>query len=122
MAQTRAISRACRSAFAHVVVMMKAGLETTPAEEIPSGGFSDADDRAIDTAPAKPAGPALITDEQRDVIQALAPAAGRTTQQICELYEIKSLKELTAGKAAKLIERLQGDAKAQAAKIGRAHV
>ena len=35
MAQTRAISRACRSAFAHVVVMMAAGLETTPAEEIP---------------------------------------------------------------------------------------
>lgn len=35
MAQTRAISRACRSAFAHVVVMMDAGLMTTPAEEIP---------------------------------------------------------------------------------------
>jgi hypothetical protein len=34
MCQTRAISRACRSAFAHVVVMMNAGLETTPAEEI----------------------------------------------------------------------------------------
>jgi hypothetical protein len=34
MAQTRAISRACRSAFAHVVVMMNAGLETTPAEEM----------------------------------------------------------------------------------------
>jgi hypothetical protein len=34
MAQTRAISRACRSAFAFVVAMMDAGLETTPAEEI----------------------------------------------------------------------------------------
>ena len=34
MAQTRAISRACRSAFAHVVVMMDAGLSTTPAEEM----------------------------------------------------------------------------------------
>jgi hypothetical protein len=34
MAQTRAMSRAGRSAFAHVVVMMKAGLETTPAEEM----------------------------------------------------------------------------------------
>jgi hypothetical protein len=41
MAQTRAISRACRSAFAHVVVMMNAGLETTPAEEVPFGGFQD---------------------------------------------------------------------------------
>lgn len=41
MAQTRAISRACRSAFAHVVVMMNAGLSTTPAEEVPDGGFQD---------------------------------------------------------------------------------
>jgi hypothetical protein len=42
MCQTRAISRACRSAFAHVVVMMNAGLETTPAEEVPHDGFADA--------------------------------------------------------------------------------
>lgn len=34
MAQTRAISRACRAAFAYVVVMLDAGLETTPAEEM----------------------------------------------------------------------------------------
>lgn len=34
MAQTRAISRACRTAFAHVVVLMKENLETTPAEEV----------------------------------------------------------------------------------------
>ena len=42
MAQTRAISRACRSAFAFVVTYMDAGLETTPAEEVPSEGFADA--------------------------------------------------------------------------------
>ena len=41
MAQTRAISRACRSAFAHVVVMIDGGLSTTPAEEVPEGGFND---------------------------------------------------------------------------------
>ena len=41
MAQTRAISRACRSAFAHVVVMMNEGLEVTPAEEVPAEGFKD---------------------------------------------------------------------------------
>lgn len=34
MAQTRAISRACRSAFAHVVVMINRNLSTTPAEEM----------------------------------------------------------------------------------------
>lgn len=39
MAQTRAMSRAGRTAFAHVVVMMKAGLATTPAEEVPQDGF-----------------------------------------------------------------------------------
>lgn len=39
MAQTRAISRACRAAFAHVVVLMDAGLSTTPAEEVPDDGF-----------------------------------------------------------------------------------
>lgn len=42
MCQTRAISRACRSAFAFVVVMIDAELSTTPAEEVPDGGFNDA--------------------------------------------------------------------------------
>ena len=56
MAQTRAISRACRSAFAHVVVLMDAGLETTPAEEVPHGGFDDAPRAPVKmpTAAAKP--------------------------------------------------------------------
>lgn len=49
MAQTRAISRACRSAFAHVVVLMDAGLSTTPAEEVPSNGFHN-DGEVIDAA------------------------------------------------------------------------
>lgn len=40
MAQTRAISRVCRTAFAFVVTLMDAGLSTTPAEEIPMGGES----------------------------------------------------------------------------------
>jgi hypothetical protein len=34
MAQTRAISRVCRSAFAHVVILIDAELQTTPAEEM----------------------------------------------------------------------------------------
>lgn len=42
MAQTRAISRACRSAFAHVVVLIDKSLSTTPAEEVPEGGFEPA--------------------------------------------------------------------------------
>lgn len=41
MAQTRAISRACRSAFAFVVTLIDGNLSTTPAEEVPDGGFVD---------------------------------------------------------------------------------
>jgi len=41
MCQTRAISRACRSAFAHIVVLIDSNLSTTPAEEVPHGGFED---------------------------------------------------------------------------------
>lgn len=55
MAQTRAISRACRSAFAHVVVMIDAKLSTTPAEEVPYGGFqNDQDVAPKDTGPGLP--------------------------------------------------------------------
>lgn len=51
MAQTRAMSRSCRSAFAHVVVMMNAGLATTPAEEVPSEGFDRETGEVIDLHP-----------------------------------------------------------------------
>lgn len=46
---TRAMSRAARSAFAHVVMMMDAGLATTPAEEVPSEGFAE---KAVNPAPS----------------------------------------------------------------------
>lgn len=61
MCQTRAISRACRSAFAHVVVMMNAGLSTTPAEEVSPGGFDEdgvvIDQPAQKARPEPPGGP-----------------------------------------------------------------
>ena len=61
MAQTRAISRACRSAFAHVVVMMNAGLSTTPAEEVPMGGFDDdRSETARDVTPPKDKSPTTL--------------------------------------------------------------
>lgn len=59
MAQTRAISRACRGCFAHVVVLMNEGLSTTPAEEVPEGGFNNHFEETKSEDP-KPA----ITDEQ----------------------------------------------------------
>ena len=46
MAQTRAVSRVCRTAFAFGVVMIDEGRQTTPAEEIPQGG-------EVSAAPAK---------------------------------------------------------------------
>lgn len=49
MAQTRAMSRAARSVFAHVVVLMDAGLSTTPAEEM------DAVHEEKDVSPLTPA-------------------------------------------------------------------
>jgi hypothetical protein len=57
MAQTRAISRACRSAFAHVVVMIDAGLSTTPAEEVPDGGFIEGQFEERQVSPVEPATP-----------------------------------------------------------------
>lgn len=51
MCQTRAISRACRAAFAHIVVLMDAGLSTTPFEEVPDGGFKEPPERFEDAAP-----------------------------------------------------------------------
>lgn len=115
MAQTRAISRACRSAFAHVVVMMNAGLSTTPAEEVPIGGFDDGPAPAPEPRQQRQTDKALakITDEQRDVIAGLAQAADMGLQVICEGYKIASLKDLPASKYAKLVERLKADAAAR---------
>jgi hypothetical protein len=79
MAQTRAISRACRSAFAFVVTYMDAGLETTPAEEVPHGGFDDAPRPAAPVryqAQSKPA-PRMVDEDVIDVepvrVEAKAP-------------------------------------------------
>jgi hypothetical protein len=84
MAQTRAISRACRSAFAHVVVLMNAGLETTPAEEVPSGGFIDAE--ATETSRPRP------QPEKRERESPPAPAPqqeGETHEADITLGEVK---------------------------------
>jgi hypothetical protein len=77
MAQTRAISRACRSAFAFVVTMMDAGLETTPAEEVPQDGFSDAPRPASPVryqAQSKPA-PRMVDEDVIDVVPEPVKAA-----------------------------------------------
>jgi hypothetical protein len=58
MAQTRAISRVCRSAFAHCVVLIDADLSTTPAEE--------ADSVSVDVSPIASAKP--VKYDQEDLV------------------------------------------------------
>jgi hypothetical protein len=81
MCQTRAISRACRSAFAHVVVMMNAGLETTPAEEVPHDGFADA--KPVGGSAANTTPPARTAPPPRPA----APADTVTEAEIRSLYD-----------------------------------
>jgi hypothetical protein len=69
MAQTRAISRACRSAFAHVVVLMDAELSTTPAEEVPDGGFSDEPRNVTPAASGAKAQTGLTLQERADAFE-----------------------------------------------------
>lgn len=51
MAQTRAISRVCRSAFAFCVVMIDSNLQTTPAEEIPYADVQASSTATVTVAP-----------------------------------------------------------------------
>jgi hypothetical protein len=84
MAQTRSISRACRSAFAHVVVMMQAGLETTPAEEMQG----DESGVVVDAQPVK--------QEGRDVeLDALCKQAGIAAAFYLNRAKVKSASELS---------------------------
>lgn len=87
MCQTRAISRACRSAFAHVVVLIDRNLSTTPAEEVPHGGFEDINTDKYE-APTKEAVKivAEVTNEkvgeQRDIVLKFGKWKGVSVRQI----------------------------------------
>ena len=87
MVQTRAISRACRSAFAHVVVLIDSGLSTTPAEEVPHGGFEDINTDKYES-PAKEAVKIVAevtnekTTEERDIVLKFGKWKGVSVRQI----------------------------------------
>lgn len=99
MAQTRAISRACRSAFAHVVVLMDAGLSTTPAEEVPDGGFKPQSDERSEwresskPAPTKSANP----ETAKTRIISVAEKSGETKGKPWTVYIIKCENGTEAG-------------------------
>jgi hypothetical protein len=79
-----------------------------PAEDDDGNAAARSTPRAA--APANNA-PVPVTDEQRDLIQQLAPGAGKTLQGICEAYRVTTIKNLTHSQAEKLIERLKADTK-----------
>jgi hypothetical protein len=81
---------------------------------IPTEGDNDADSATHEVA-AAPVPPAPITEDQRDIIQTLGPAVGKSTQDICAAYKIPALTSLTEAQAAKLIARLQAEAPAKEA-------
>lgn len=93
MAQTRATSRACRSALAFLVPLIDASLSTTPAEEIPvesSGHTPEVHQAAtVDMPPARhpmdrPASDYnLVTPKQRGLLKALT--ADLDESQLAEL-------------------------------------
>lgn len=70
MAQTRAMSRACRSAFAHVVTMIDNDLGTTPAEEMV--GVIDNDGPGSSWGKTGKAG--AVEEAERDGLTKNAPA------------------------------------------------
>jgi len=108
MAQTRAISRACRSAFAHVVVMIDAGLSTTPAEEVPDDGFDGPPmKQARDAAPQKSTEqPSGMPDAEYAKLANLLKATGVPPKKLLDEYKVKDLRQLSQHQYADAIERL----------------
>jgi hypothetical protein len=93
MAQTRAISRACRMAFSHVVTLMDAKLETTPMEEVPEGGFENA--KPVNVKPAQTTTPKQPVNR---VIKAEQPKAASTDIMEMTVRGAWSTYEITFGK------------------------
>lgn len=86
MAQTRATSRACRSALAFLVPLIDASLSTTPAEEVPTEAEAE---QANDFPPVrhpmdrKPSDYSLVTPAQRRLLGSLTQ--GLSEPQLAEL-------------------------------------
>jgi len=130
MAQTRATSRACRSALAWVVPLLNAGLETTPAEEIPHDAeviVANVVPVVATTAPVveKPAKTLKATRKQLDEILSLYAKAQETGrldgdywEKVRQDYKIRSSKvseSLLSDQADEIISHLGGIIKMGAA-------
>lgn len=86
MAQTRAVSRACRTAFAHVVVLMDAGLDTTPAEEANEGLDDEGLQNVTPKADPKPSRPEMQADPLKEAGETNSDLESReiTKEQLAE--------------------------------------
>lgn len=120
MAQTRATSRACRSALAWIVPLLDAGLETTPAEEIP---HAEVETRSMpvqssDIKPEVPeAGIKLNVSEQtmtkiiglisRAKKEGVIDDAEKFRSEMRQTYGVKSAKDLTEAQAEEVLDSLQ---------------
>ncbi len=106
MASTRAISRVCRSAFAHVVVLMDAGLSTTPAEEIEE---EHAGPGSVITPPAGKPTRGTITDPQLKKLAILCDQVGYSKEHLAKDFPgLVSRTQLMKEQASELIEILEG--------------
>lgn len=91
MAQTRATSRVCRGVFAFVIVLMKAGLRTTPAEEMPGYGGKASGTTVGSIAPSVPS---TTEGERTKATQArFGPGKGK---YLCDLDEKELAYQLSA--------------------------
>ena len=121
MAQTRATSRACRSALAWIVPLLDAGLETTPAEEIP---HAEIETRAMTVQTTSM--PAVETPEakvERNVSEqtmqkivglisrakreGVIDDAEKFRSEMRQTYGVKSAKDLTEAQAEEVLDSLQ---------------
>lgn len=102
MAQTRAISRACRSALAFLVPLVDSSLATTPAEEMPWEQEQGQEQEA-----PRSSGPAVPpTPSQRAMLKRLT--ANLSEAQLAELHEkFGPGDKLTKATASAVIDHLQ---------------
>lgn len=103
MAQTRAISRVCRSAFAFVVVMIDSKLSTTPAEEM-GHTFEQYDEKATggdssqapESSPsaAAPGEPSVNGETRTETLRRMCNDAHMTVATILSKAEVGSAEEM----------------------------
>lgn len=108
MAQTRAISRVCRSAFAFVVVMIDADLSTTPAEEMTfEHNEKPAGSGAASAASSSPTATGAASETRTDTLTRLCSDARMPLKDILAKAEVQSAEEMSADDYASALRMLK---------------